>query len=155
MSSIVKLRDIVDELEMLSDELHSYLNKQTGELITVSREELQAVEDELELYPDWQKQAIQKAQEILDSDDYLPLPNKFDIHEYSIMERFCNELENAELSDELLVRIRGSGAFRRFKHAIYHYNISDYWYRYRQKALENIAIDWLEANSISYEINQE
>lgn len=71
------------------------------------------------------------------------------------MERFCHELENAELSNELLARIRGSGAFRRFKYAIYRYNIRDYWYRYRQKALENIAIDWLEANFISDEINEE
>ncbi|NJP11826.1 MAG: hypothetical protein HC866_22085 [Leptolyngbyaceae cyanobacterium RU_5_1] len=153
MAPVVKLRDVVDEMDTLNDELRAYLNKQTGELITVSSEELQAAEagDDIESYPDWQKEAIQKAQEILDSDAYLPLPSKFDIHEYSIMERFCYEIEDAELSNELLFQIQGSGAFRRFKHAIDRYNIANDWYRYRQQALEQIAIDWLAANVIPYE----
>lgn len=56
-------------------------------------------------------------------------------HEYSIMERFCYEIKDAELSSELLFQIRGSGAFQRFKYAIHRYNIADSWYRYRQKAL--------------------
>ncbi|HIK17606.1 MAG TPA: hypothetical protein IGS53_20260 [Leptolyngbyaceae cyanobacterium M33_DOE_097] len=157
MVLIVKLQDIVDEMDTLSDELHAYLNKQTGELVTISSEELQAAEEEdaIESYPEWQREAIQKAQEILDSDDYLSLPSKFDIHEYSIIERFCTEIEDAELSDELLFQIQGSGAFQRFKHAIYRYDIVDDWYRYRQKALEKIAIDWLEVNSISCTTNEE
>jgi len=157
MVLVVKLQDVVDEMDTLSDELHAYLNKQTGELVTVSSEELQAAEEEdtIESYSGWQRAAIQKAQEILDSDDYLPLPNKFDTHEYSIMERFCIEIEDAELSYELLFQIRGSGAFKRFKYAIQRYNVTEDWYRYRQKALEKIAIDWLETNSISYTTNKE
>ncbi len=157
MVLIVKLQDIVDEMDTLSDGLHAYLNKQTGELVTISSEELQAAEEEdtIEFYPEWQREAIQKAQEILGSDDYLSLPSKFDIHEYSIIERFCNAIQDSELSNELLVQIRGSGAFQRFKHAIHRYDIVDDWYRYRQKALEKIAIDWLEANSISFTTNKE
>lgn len=38
---------------------------------------------------------------------------------------------------------------------IHRYNIVDDWYRYRQKALEEITIDWLKANAIPYEINEE
>ncbi|UBF27944.1 UPF0158 family protein [Kovacikia minuta CCNUW1] len=91
----------------------------------------------------------------MNSDDYLRLPSKFDIHEYSIMERFCDAIEDTELGNELLFQIKGSGAFQRFKHAIHRYNLAEDWYRYRQNALEEIAIDWLEANSISYTINEE
>jgi hypothetical protein len=69
------------------------------------------------------------------------------------MQRFCDEVEDAELSNELLFQMRGSGPFQRFKHAIHRHNIADDWYRYRQAALERIAIDWLEANAIPYEIN--
>lgn len=36
----VKLKDIIDELEMQMDEYHKYLNTETGEIITVSSEEL-------------------------------------------------------------------------------------------------------------------
>ena len=47
-------------------------------------------------------------------------------------------------------KIRGRGAFRRFKDAIHMNGIEEEWYRFRQEELEKIAIDWLEANQISY-----
>jgi hypothetical protein len=49
-----------------------------------------------------------------------------------------------------LVRIKGRGAFRNFKDAIHMHGIEEEWYRFRQEELEKIAIDWLEANQISY-----
>jgi Uncharacterised protein family (UPF0158) len=157
MAPVIKLQDVVDEMGMLNDELHAYLNKQTGKLITLSGDVLQAAEDDddKEFYSDWEKEDIQTAREILTTDDYLPLPGKFEIDEYSIMEQFCYGIEDPELSNELLFQIKGSGAFRRFKHAIDRYNITEDWYRYRQKALEKFAIDWLEENSISYTTNEE
>ncbi len=54
------------------------------------------------------------------------------------------------MSRELLTRIQGSGAFRRFKEAIYRNGIQDAWFRYRQEELETIAINWLHANEIEY-----
>ncbi len=155
MASVVRVQDVIDEMDTVSNEDHAYLNRLTGELATIGDEEIRAVEEEHELadYPDWQQEAIRKTSQILDSDDYLPLPSKFDIHEYSIMERFCNEIEDAAILQRITVAIRGSGAFQRFKHAIYRYNIADGWYRYRQKALEQIAVNWLEANTIPYRLN--
>jgi Uncharacterised protein family (UPF0158) len=155
MTLVVRVQDVVNEMDAVSDEYHAYLNKLTGELVTIGDEEIRAVEQMHDLadYADWQQEAIQKTSQVLDSDDYLPLPNKFDIHEYSIIEQFCIQVEDAELSDELMFQIRGSGAFQRFKHAIYRYDIEEDWYRYRQTALERIAIDWLDANEIPYETN--
>jgi hypothetical protein len=157
MTSVVRLQNVVDEMDAVSDEHHAYLNRQTGELVTICNEEIRAIEEDHDLadYPDWQQEAIQKTSQILDCDDYLPLPSKFDIDEYSIMQRFCDEVEDAELSNELLFQIRGSGAFQRFKHAIHRCNIADDWYRYRQIALERIVIDWLNSNEIPYEINRD
>jgi hypothetical protein len=157
MVPVVKLQNVIDEMDTVGDGLYAYLNRKTGRLITISSDELEAAEagDDFGSYSDWEQEAIQEAQDILNTDDYLPLPTKLDIHEYSIMEQFCNEIEDAELSNELLFQIRGSGAFQRFKHAIHRHNIDEDWYRYRQKALEKIAIDWLEANSIPYTTNKE
>ncbi|WP_404790417.1 UPF0158 family protein [Altericista sp. CCNU0014] len=155
MTFVVRVQDVIDEMDTVSDKCHAYLNRQTGELVTIGDEEISAVEEAHDLadYADWQKELIQKTRQVLDSDDYLPLPTKFDIHEYSIMQRFCEEVEDAELSNELLFQIKGSGAFQRFKHAIHRYNITEDWYRHRQESLEQIAIDWLEANAIPYEVN--
>jgi hypothetical protein len=50
----------------------------------------------------------------------------------------------------LVYQIRGSGAFRRFKDAIRRHGIEDEWYQFRDQALEEIAIEWLESNGIAY-----
>ena len=55
-----------------------------------------------------------------------------------------------ELRNELLYRIRGSGAFRRFKDAIHRYGIAEEWYAYREQVLEEIAVSWLEVRGIAY-----
>ncbi|XGV96570.1 MAG: hypothetical protein ACAF41_28040 [Leptolyngbya sp. BL-A-14] len=41
----------------------------------------------------------------------------------------------------------------RLQHALDRYHLAD-WYHYRQKSLEKIAIDWLEATYIPYEISE-
>ena len=45
--------------------------------------------------------------------DWLELPGKFEIHEWDIMERFCQVIEDPEMSNRMLRLIRGSGAFRK------------------------------------------
>jgi hypothetical protein len=152
MQVIVSIKDVVDEMDILSDEHSAFLNRNTGELVTLSGEELSAAEeeDDIDKYPEWQQEMIAKAKEVLDSDDFLPLPSKFDIHEYSIMEDFCYSVKDDGIRDGLLYKIRGQGAFRRFRDDIRLNGIEDEWYRFRQEALEKIAIEWLEANQIPY-----
>jgi len=152
MSIVVSLKDIVNALEEVNDEIHAYLNKVTGELITVTTEDLSAIEegDDWSDYPDWQQAALEDARRVYESEDFIALPSKFDTHEYAIMEDFCVSIEKPRLRDEMLSRIRGSGAFRRFKDGIHYHGIQEDWYRFRQQALEEIAIEWLEDNDIAY-----
>jgi hypothetical protein len=152
MPPTVHLRDVVGEMEGFDDNFRSFLNRATGELATVGVEDLSAVEDgyDLETYPQWQREAIQKAEEIMVSDDWLELPSKFEIHEWEIMRRFCYSLDDERLSSELLDAIHGSGAFRAFENTIYYRGIEERWYSYRQDALEQIARDWLERNEIPF-----
>jgi hypothetical protein len=152
MSIVVLLRDVVDAMDVLNDEIHAYLNKATGELLTVSIEELSAIEegDDWSDYPDWQRDALEDARRINASNDFLELPDRYEIHEYAIMEDFCYSLENPRLRDDMTSRIRGSGAFRCFKDGIHYHGIQEDWYRFRQQALEAIAIEWLESNGIAY-----
>ena len=148
----VKLKAIIEGLELQSDEGSSHLNKATGEVVYVTDEDLRAAEEEepLDEFPEWQHEAIRIAGEMLETDHYLPLPTKFDIHEYSIMERFCRSVDDDDMRDDLCNAIRGRGAFRYFKDRIYVYGIADDWYRYRDEALKEIAIAWCEENGIRY-----
>ncbi len=100
---------------------------------------------------------IEKARVVLDSDDYVELPTKFDIHEYRIMEEFCPSLQLPQLRDQLLRKISGSGAFGRFKQAIYSLGIEEDSYQFRNAEYVRIAIEWMEENGIAYtrELNTE
>ena len=83
MRAIVSIKDVVDEMDIPSDEHSAFLNRRTGELVTLSDEEISAAEedDNVDENPEWQQEMIIKAKEVIISDDYLLLPSKFDIHE--------------------------------------------------------------------------
>lgn len=153
MDVYVKLNDIVAELEMMFDETRLFLNSKTGDIVAISDDDFRAAESEepIEKFPDWQHENIKIAIEILEEDHYIPLPSKFDVHEYEIMERFCLSLDSERLSGLMYDSIKGSGAFRRFKENIERYNIEQLWYSYRDESLKQIAIDWCQENGIQYE----
>ena len=154
MSITVKLSDIIEGMESQSEENSSYLDMDTGEIVIISEYEMQAAEDDepLEDYPDWEQEQIAIAREVIDeTGKYLELPTKFDINEYEIMERFCLSLEDAQMRELLQDKMRGSGAFRRFKDALYQNNIQDAWFSYREEALKQIAIEWCQENDIDFD----
>jgi len=148
----VKLDDVIEALEAAGDEHTHYLDKRTGEIVLITNEEMEAAEaDELiSEYPDWQRESILKAREILTSEDFVALPDQFDIHEYKIMEDFCLEIQDRNVGETLLRLIKGSGAFRRFKNAIHSIGVEKAWYRFRQTELEKLAIQWLEKEGLAY-----
>jgi hypothetical protein len=152
MTAVVPLRDVVDAMDMMGDEIHAYLNKETGELVSTMDEDIRAIENEEneDDFPEWQRESLAIARKVLDNPDYLALPDKFEIDEYRIMERFCYSVSDPELSGELMYQIKGRGAFRRFKDAIHHYGIEDKWYEFRNEAMEEIAIEWLESHGIPF-----
>jgi hypothetical protein len=67
------------------------------------------------------------------------------------MERLAESLANRAVSDELDAAIHGPVAFRRFKDAVHRLGITDEWYRFREAALEEIAIEFLEEHGIAYQ----
>ena len=152
MTVQVKLQDILEGMDFQSDEQSSFLNLTTGDVVSITDEELRAAEHDapLEDFPDWQHDAIGIAREILETEHYLPLPTTFDIHEYSIMERFCLSVDDEDMRDDLCNAIRGRGAFRRFKDRMQLYGMAEEWYQYRDEALREIAMAWCEEHGIPY-----
>ena len=148
----VKLEDIIDGIECQSDEGTVYLNKNTGKVILITDEEFKAAEDNKPIndFPKWEHENIETAKDILGTDNYLPLPSKFDINEYNIMERFCLSIKDNEVRDIMYNSIKGSGAFRIFKENIYRYNIRDDWYSYRDAAIKKIATGWCRHNNLKF-----
>ena len=148
----VKLQDILAGMDFQSDERSSFLNLTTGEVVAITDEELRAAENDapLEDFPEWQHDAIRIAKDIVATDHYLPLPDRFEINAYRMMERFCLSVDDDDLRDDLCDAIRGRGAFRRFKDRMQLYGMAEEWYRYRDAALRELAIAWCEAHGIAY-----
>ncbi|HEY6074011.1 MAG TPA: UPF0158 family protein, partial [Anaerolineales bacterium] len=146
----VKLQDILEGMDFQSDEQSSFLNLTTGEVVSITDEELRAAENDepLEDLPEWQHDAIRIAKDIVETEHYLPLPDRFEMHEYQIMERFCLSVDDVDMRDDLCDAIRGRRAFRRFKDRMQLYGMADEWYRYRDAALREVAIAWCEEHGI-------
>ena len=90
MSDKISLKLIIKEMDSQSDTMSAFLNKNTKEIIFISEDEFTMSEDEVDIeeLPEWLQEQIEMAGEILYGDNWIPLPSRFDIHEYNIMENF-------------------------------------------------------------------
>ena len=161
----IKLDEIVDALDSFIDEETYYYSKSSASLFPIDDDAMSIVEDEAEAaeeaeeeedeyfdeFSECDRESLELARRVFaDEDDFIRLPNQFEIHEYSIIQKFCWSRPDEAVSRELSDLIRGSGAFGRFGRAIRRLRIQDDWYKYRNDAFRQISRDWCEENNIPY-----
>jgi hypothetical protein len=141
----VRLADIVDGMEMHSDETTFYLHRPTGRVIAISDQAFTATdEDDEELV---EPEELAEAREVLArGEDYLALPDRYEIDEYRMMERFASGIADPGSQDQLVSALQGRGAFRRFKDEVLRLDLAEKWYAYRSD--EGVARDWCEVNGV-------
>jgi Uncharacterised protein family (UPF0158) len=148
MATKVSLSQVVEALEVTSDEMSWFVHKQTGQVVMVSHEVMRLAEDDAEAdLPDWQEEELRVARDVLESTDWLGLPSKFDVHEWEIMNRFAQSVAVPAQREEVLDAIHGSGAFRQFKSTIRRLRLEDAWFSFRDSAFEEMAKSWLDDHS--------
>ena len=151
MATVISLREVIEAMEITGDGCVSYLDPDTGEIITVTEEERLLAEDEsLEDVPEWQRELLPKTRAALESDRFLELPDRFDIHEWSIMDEFSRAQDSERIRQELADAIHGAGAFRTFRSAIRRLGMEQSWYQFREETLIEIARKWLEEHKLPY-----
>ncbi|HWZ45453.1 MAG TPA: UPF0158 family protein [Candidatus Saccharimonadales bacterium] len=152
MAIVISLRDVIDALEMARDDASIYLDPDTGEIIIVTDDDQRHIEEEAsdDHLPEWQRELMPAMRAALENDRLLPLPDRFDVHDWAIMERFAREQKNERIQQELLDSIHKSGAFRKFRSTVQRLGILDAWYTFRNQALEKIAREWLEEHHLPY-----
>jgi hypothetical protein len=153
MNIQIKLKDIIEEMEIQSIESRSFLNFKTGEIVLVTSDDFRVAEEpeEIDDLPDWQRENIMIAIDVDENfENYIELPTKHDINEYEIVGDFCQTVSDQQKQDTLLRAIKGKGAFRRFKDKVTEFQIEDQWYSYRDKRLKQIAIEWCQDNNVRY-----
>ena len=128
------------------------MDPETGEIILVTEDERTLAEEDtpVEEIPAWQRELMPKIRDALDGDRWLELPDRFDIHEWSIMEQFSRAQNSERMRRELLNAIHGAGAFRSFQNSIRGLGLEQSWYRFRDEALADIARRRLEEHNLPY-----
>jgi len=148
----VKLSAILEALEMQGDETHAFLDRQTGDAVVLSDEELRAAEDgdDVSDYPEWQRDNIEQAN-LVRADDgsrFVALPDRFEINAWEMMRDFALSVEDEAISGALLDAIQGRGAFRYFKDQVHDRGLAESWHEFRAGRYRQIASDWCEEHRL-------
>jgi hypothetical protein len=151
MNAVIKLDGLVEALETCDETSELFVNRRSGELVLLGEEEIMAAEggDHLEDFPEWRREAIALANEVLDSDDYVEMSAAHDIDNYELMRDFCESVDDRSVSARLSAAIRGRGAFRRFEQCVEELQLIEQWYAFRRAAYRRIAADWCAAHGCS------
>ena len=116
-------------------ETHSYLDLQTGQVLTIvdSRPE------------DEEKRQLVRRSE----GRFVHLDPASSREQYRWMERFVSSVEDEGLRERLVLAIDGKGAFRRFKDVLLSYPVErDRWFTYRANLLRIYINGWLSTKDI-------
>lgn len=117
-------------------ETHSYLDLQTGQVVTIVDTR---PEDEEK------RQLIRRT-----NGRFVHLDPASSREQYRWMERFVASVEDEALRERLILAIDGKGAFRRFKDVLLSYPVErDRWFSYRANLLHIYINGWLDSHDIA------
>ena len=150
MSVVVSLREIINEMAEVADRQTAFLNRRTGELVTIDDQQRILFENSQPIHELSQGQHL--IREAMESGDLLELPNSFEHHEYSMLERFCEAVSEPRHKRKLTKAIQGKRAFRDFQKTVAKLGLQERWIGFRNCELEAIATRWLDRHEITYDL---
>ncbi len=136
-NNMIKLKDIVDAFDMISETSEQFINIKNGEVIVLD----EAVCDE----------DNELLEEIAYSDNYIRLPSQYEINEYKIMKDFAYSMENDIIRDKLLNVLRYRHPLRHFKDEVFYLGIREEYFSFREEAYYTIAKEWCDIYGIEFE----
>jgi hypothetical protein len=168
----INLIDLESAFEHQGDpvEISYFLDLETGEVVMITGEERDLLEEINEKYadaethevdwdrilpeldiPDWQKETLPGAAQV-EADygtRYTAIPQDESYEGYNDMAAFIETLSKPHLQSQLEQAIHGKGAFRNFKNVLLaHPEERERWFQFRDERLHQRIFDWLEAEGI-------
>ena len=125
----VKLQDVIDGIDMVSEDSTCHLDRETGEVLFISE-----IADN-----DYDDDILELLEE--GSDRFIEFPSQWDRNDYQTMVDFIESLPQRQEQNLLAISINGSGAFRRFKYTASELGLLDDWYRFLNNAHRELAIE--------------
>jgi len=153
----VDIDDIAVAMEFSStlEESFRYLDTETGKVIYVDSTVMDDVEEgnegEIEDYPDWMKEMAEDTKLVLDDDKerFREITEITSYEAYKVMEDFIYTIKDRKIQNILSRAIQGRGSFRRFKDTIAEWPaLEKQWFSYKDNAVKQEVIDWLESIGI-------
>jgi hypothetical protein len=148
MTVVVSLAEMISEMAEIVDNHTAFLNRKTGEVLTMNDQQRALFENSQPVHD--LSDGQHAVREAMESGDLLELPSKFEHHEFSIVERFCESINEPRQQKKLLKAIRGKRAFRDFQKVIGKLGLTERWIGFRNRELEELAVAWLDENEIQY-----
>ena len=133
----ISLSLIAEALDDKTEDWEQLYNIRTGEVETIPDSGILDESDREEL--------LDRIEE--NYDEWIHLPSRYDIHEYSIMERFAEMKGSYELKEALKRR----KPFRQFKDKAFYIGLIDEYYTYKSEELRKIARKWCIEHEIPFE----
>jgi hypothetical protein len=152
-SVVVSLRELVDEIVEAGDDETTWLDRTTGEYVTLSEELRAAIENHEELPEsgEYDRPRLESIRAKLGSGQLVELPTPFEIGEYSLRERFIALVRSPEQREQLQRALREQSAFHSFEGAVRRLGIAQEWYRVRDGEFAHVALRWLARHGLDYD----
>lgn len=166
----VSFEKLVLALESHSLESQGYLDTETGEVIYVTGEArnlLEELYDRLnpeeqkrgisletllaghEAIPDWEEEMLRNAYRVEQEFSRFLSIEPEPYSDYNDMDEFIGTIEDERLRERLDEAIHGKGAFRRFKDVLAHHpKVLEDWYIFKDDQVRQRVLDWLEPYDI-------
>jgi hypothetical protein len=148
--SSVDLAQLVDELANLPEDVTVYVNRGTGEILSIVDAEF----SDLDGYDDdrLSEPSCEMAFPPTNSTDWVAMPDRSEIHEWQIMTQFARAVGGA-IGDELTRAMNHPRWFPVFTDFVYRLGIEGRWLEFRRATVERLAIRALEAANVPYHVH--
>jgi len=156
----VELKYLIERFEEVldgigEDDVTAYFDKRDRKVYSFEDRFLGLAEDgeDPNALAGWEREEARRAVDFLehfDDESLVPLPGKYELREYDLMEEFGELQANPGAANQLLRAIQGKGAFRRFRDTLGRLGLTEEWYAYRARAMERFVRNWCEQNGVGY-----
>ncbi|HEY3439136.1 MAG TPA: UPF0158 family protein [Paludibaculum sp.] len=137
MGKPVLLRDVADAIGWHMDEGRSFLDVESGEVVSVSP-----------MMDDYEEMC-----EEIDGamgERYLALPDQSDYDELDWMREYALGVKDRRVGNKLMDATDRPHPFRRFKDVAQELGEIDGWHQFRDQQLRAVALDWCEENEVEW-----
>lgn len=138
----VKLQDVIDGIAFANAQFQYFYHKKKEEVL-VLMDNIYGIGKDKALQEDIDNNA----------DDYISLPNEYEVDEFAMMADFVEGLEDSLAASALfrVLDMESDTATRQFRQSVKAFDLTEEWEAFRDNCYYEVAMQWCEENGIDWE----